>query len=222
MSDTMEQWIEELLRSDADGAKMTEKQARIVQSAIEVFAEKGYAASSTSEIAQRAGVAEGTIFRHYKTKKALLLAIVAPAMTKLLAPFVLRGFNNVLDSEYDSYEQVLRAMIENRIEFLRKNRSILKILLQEIPFHPDMQARLQQDVIAVVLERLRRIVAKFQTGGVMKELPSATVIRLSLSAIMGYIATRTVYGEREDAEWDDEREREDTIAFVMRGLGLRQ
>ncbi|QHT60408.1 TetR/AcrR family transcriptional regulator [Paenibacillus lycopersici] len=222
MSDTMEQWIEELLRSDADGAKMTEKQARIVQSAIEVFAEKGYAASSTSEIAQRAGVAEGTIFRHYKTKKALLLAIVAPAMTKLLAPFVLRGFNNVLDSEYDSYEQVLRAMIENRIEFLRKNRSILKILLQEIPFHPDMQARLQRDVIAVVLERLRRIVAKFQTGGVMKELPSATVIRLSLSAIMGYIATRTVYGEREDAEWDDEREREDTIAFVMRGLGLRQ
>ncbi|MBM7564332.1 TetR/AcrR family transcriptional regulator [Paenibacillus sacheonensis] len=220
MSDTKEEWIEELLRGDEEGRKMTEKQSRIVQAAIEVFAEKGYAASSTNEIAQRAGVAEGTIFRHYKTKKELLLGIVAPAMTKLITPFVLRGFNNVLDSEYDSYDQVLRAMIENRIEFLRKNRNVLKILMQEIPFHPEMQERFQREVLGVVLERLKRIVAKFQTNGHMAELPSATVVRLSISAIMGYIAVRTFYGEREDAVWDDEREREDTIAFVMRGLGL--
>lgn len=220
MNDTKEAWIEELLKGDGAGGKMTEKQSRIVESAIEVFAEKGYAASSTSEIAQRAGVAEGTIFRHYKTKKDLLLAIVAPAMTKLIAPFVLRGFNKVLDSEYDSYDQVLRAMIENRIEFLRKNRNILKILLQEIPFHPEMQERFQRDVLGIVLERLQRIVAKFQGQGLMAELPSSTVVRLSISAIMGYIAVRTVYGEREDAVWDDEREREETIRFVMRGLGL--
>ncbi|MFC4808347.1 TetR/AcrR family transcriptional regulator [Paenibacillus sp. GCM10023250] len=220
MSDTVEAWIEELLKSDVAGAKMTEKQSRIVQSAIEVFAEKGYAASSTSEIAQRAGVAEGTIFRHYKTKKELLLAIVAPAMTKLLAPFVLRGFHKVLDTEYESYDQVLRAMIENRIEFLRKHRNILKIMLQEIPFHPEMQERFQRDVLGLVLERLRKLVAKFQDNGQMAELPSTTVVRLSVSAIMGYVAVRTLYGEREDAVWDDDFEREETIRFVMRGLGL--
>lgn len=48
---------------------LTPKQAKILQAAVEIFAEKGYAATSTSEIAKRAGVAEGTIFRHYKTKK---------------------------------------------------------------------------------------------------------------------------------------------------------
>ncbi|WP_219836403.1 TetR/AcrR family transcriptional regulator [Paenibacillus sp. R14(2021)] len=221
MSNTMEEWMEELLKSDAANDKMTEKQTRILQSAIEVFAEKGYAASSTSEIAQRAGVAEGTIFRHYKTKKDLLFSIVAPAMTKLIAPFVLRGFSKVLDTEYDSYEDVLRAMIENRIDFLKKHRNVLKILLQEIPFHPEMQERFQKDVLGKVLERLQRIVSKFQAKGQMVEIPSYTVVRLSISAIMGYIAVRTVYGEQENAVWDDDREREETIAFVLRGLGLK-
>ena len=111
MEETIEQWMEDLLKPDTAGVKMTEKQIKILQSAIEVFAEKGYAGSSTSEIAQRAGVAEGTIFRHYKTKKDLLLSIVAPAMTKLIARFVLRGFNKVLDTQYNSYDQLIRSMI---------------------------------------------------------------------------------------------------------------
>lgn len=53
----------------ATNQDLTPKQAKILQAAVEIFAEKGYAATSTSEIAKRAGVAEGTIFRHYKTKK---------------------------------------------------------------------------------------------------------------------------------------------------------
>ncbi|SEN16360.1 TetR/AcrR family transcriptional regulator [Paenibacillus sp. OV219] len=219
MTETMEQWMEELLKSESASEKMTEKQAKILASAIEVFAEKGYAASSTSEIAQRAGVAEGTIFRHYKTKKELLLSIVAPAITKLIAPFVLRGFGKVLDSNYESFDEVLRAMIENRIEFITKHRSILKILMQEIPFHPELQVHLQKDILAKVLERFQKIVVKFQAQGQMVDVPSMTVIRLCISAIMGYIAVRTVYGEREDAVWDDAREREETITFIMRGLG---
>lgn len=54
---------------------MTDKQISIISAAIEIFAEKGYSATTTSVIAKKAGVGEGTIFHHYKTKKDLLLAI---------------------------------------------------------------------------------------------------------------------------------------------------
>lgn len=219
MEETIEQWMEDLLKLDTAGVKMTEKQIKILQSAIEVFAEKGYAASSTSEIAQRAGVAEGTIFRHYKTKKDLLLSIVAPAMTKLIAPFVLRGFNKVLDTQYDSYDQLIRSMIENRIEFLKKHKYILKILIQEIPFHPELQESFQRDVLAKVLERLSKLVDQFKAQGTIIELPTSTVVRLTVSSIIGYVLVRSFYGERPGADWDDEREREETVAFIMRGLG---
>lgn len=219
MEETIEQWMKDLLKLDTAGEKMTEKQIKILQSAIEVFAEKGYAASSTSEIAQRAGVAEGTIFRHYKTKKDLLLSIVAPAMTKLIAPFVLRGFNKVLDTQYESYDQLIRSMIENRIEFLKKHKYILKILIQEIPFHPELQESFQRDVLSKVLERLSKLVDQFKAQGTIIELPTSTVIRLTVSTIIGYVLVRSFYGERPGADWDDEREREETVAFIMRGLG---
>lgn len=64
-----QQWIKELLKVNGEDVKLSEKQIKILEAAIEIFAEKGYASTSTSEIAKRAGVAEGTIFRHYKTKK---------------------------------------------------------------------------------------------------------------------------------------------------------
>jgi len=58
------------MRADAQ-----RNRARILQAAEEVFAEKGPAAS-TEEVAARAGVAIGTVFRHFPTKDALLAAIM--------------------------------------------------------------------------------------------------------------------------------------------------
>lgn len=51
---------------------MTEKQQHIVNAALDLFTQNGYAATSTAKIAKAAGVSEGLIFRHFKNKKGLL------------------------------------------------------------------------------------------------------------------------------------------------------
>jgi AcrR family transcriptional regulator len=56
--------------------------AKILAAAEEVFAERG-PAGSTEEVARRAGVAIGTVFRHFPTKQALLQAIVKDLLTRL-------------------------------------------------------------------------------------------------------------------------------------------
>ncbi len=55
---------------------MTDKQEKILQSALTLFAEYGYAATSTSKVAKAAGVSEGLIFRHFENKEGLLKAIM--------------------------------------------------------------------------------------------------------------------------------------------------
>ncbi|MDQ0059511.1 TetR/AcrR family transcriptional regulator [Paenibacillus harenae] len=214
----VEKWLQELLKLDEAEHSMTEKQLKIVQAAADIFAQKGFAASSTSEIAQRAGVAEGTIFRHYKTKKDLLLSIVTPVMAKLIAPFVLRDFNKVLDSKYDSYDQLLRAIIVNRIEFLEKHMQIFKIFIQEIPFHPDLQEQFQKLILSKVLEKLTVSVEKFQRDGSLIGWSPLTIIRLSVSSLIGYVLARTLFGAKDSVNWDDEAEREATITFILKGL----
>ena len=66
------------LRADAQ-----RNRARILDAAEEVFAEFG-PGGSTEEVARRAGVAIGTVFRHFPTKDDLLVAILKRLQARLL------------------------------------------------------------------------------------------------------------------------------------------
>jgi len=55
---------------------VTEKQEKILHSALHLFAQKGFDGTSTRQVAQRAEVSEGLIFRHFGSKEGLLEAIL--------------------------------------------------------------------------------------------------------------------------------------------------
>lgn len=203
--------LEEMLQEDEN---LTEKQKQILIAATEMFAEKGFAATSTNEIAKKAGVAEGTIFRHYKTKKELLLSIVTPMMVKMMAPFIIKDLNKVLDKEFEHFEDFLRAMIKNRQEFLEKNLKVIQIFLQEIPFHQELREQFIEHVGKKVLNRFIQIIEHYQKKGQITNMPPTTVIRLTASTIMGHFATKYVIG----VNWDDEEEINTMITFLMKGL----
>lgn len=202
-----------------DDDELTEKQKKILLAAIESFSEKGFSATSTSEIAKKAGVAEGTIFRHYKTKKDLLIAIVAPTMAKFLAPFIIKDLYKVLNVEFQSFEDFLRAMIENRKKFLQNNLPMFKILLQEIPFQPELQATFKEHIVVKVYDRFKMLLAHYQDKGEIIELPPYSTVRLIASTIFGYLIGR--YLLFPELDWDDELETERTIQFIMHGLGKK-
>lgn len=73
---------------------MTDKKENILTTALELFANEGYNAVSTSKIAKQAGVSEGLIFRHFEHKKGLLDAIVADAERRLNEVFAHIVFEN--------------------------------------------------------------------------------------------------------------------------------
>ena len=61
-------------RTAADAA---ETRALIIECARAAFTEKGFAGASTAEIAKRAGVTEGALFHHFKSKKAVFADVFA-------------------------------------------------------------------------------------------------------------------------------------------------
>ena len=196
--------------------RLTDKQKKIIAAAIESFSEKGYAATSTNEIAKKAGVAEGTIFRHYKTKKDLLLSITAPMMTKMIAPFVISDINKVLEKEYEHLEDFLRAMVQNRMEFIKNNIPLIKILLQEIPFHPELREQFIQNIATKVFGRFVELVEYYQNKGEIIDIPPQSAVRLVASSLIGYVAANQLMSTNE--KWDIEKELEMTIQFIMCGL----
>jgi AcrR family transcriptional regulator len=57
---------------------------RLVRAALELFTTQGYHASTTPQIAARAGIAEGTIYRHFESKEHLLNEIYRAALRLLI------------------------------------------------------------------------------------------------------------------------------------------
>ncbi|MDX8360601.1 TetR/AcrR family transcriptional regulator [Cytobacillus sp. IB215316] len=216
------EWLEELLEMGSRDEKLSPKQKKILEAAVEIFSEKGFAASSTSEIAKRAGVAEGTIFRHYKTKHDLLISIVVPTWTKIITPLLAKSFVKEVfkKNQYNQAEDFLRALLTNRLEFAKKHLPILKILLQEIPFQEELKEQFTSIFTEHIYVQLQKIIEHFQQQGDIIDLPSKTVIRMILTTGIGFILTRLFI--LPDAQWDDEQEIEHTIQFMLYGLSGKE
>jgi AcrR family transcriptional regulator len=91
---------------------------RLLEAAGECFAERGIGCS-VDEIARRAGVGHGTVFRRFPTKEALLLAVVARRIESLTAvaeeaadaPDVEAAFAGFIRSAGESYARD-RALVQ--------------------------------------------------------------------------------------------------------------
>jgi AcrR family transcriptional regulator len=79
-------------RSRAAALPLEERRAAIVKAALPLFLEHG-AAVTTREIAQAAGIAEGTIFRVFDDKTALLEAVIDAAIDPDVTEAALRGID---------------------------------------------------------------------------------------------------------------------------------
>lgn len=210
-------WIMDLMNNVED-EKLTPKQAKIVQAAIEIFSEKGFAATSTSEIAKRAGVAEGTIFRHYKTKKHLLISIVLPVISKFAVPFFTDKFVSEVFHEKNSedLDELLHKLVKNRFEFVKKNIALIKIVLQEIAYHEEIQESFKKQFMEKVYPNFKKALEHVRAKEKLADFPVETTLRLTISTILGFMVTRFII--MPDYPWDDDKEIEYTIQFIRNGL----
>lgn len=189
---------------------------RIVRAAIEVIAERGFRGAATSEIARRAGVAEGTIFRHFKTKQLLLDHILEPFVERVLAPIAFRDVHRLIDSDYPEFADFLRVFARNRLEVARENLPALRIFLQEVPLSPELRAMVFRHIGRHLVPELLAVIRKYQARGQIRDDPPETVLRILMSAVGGYIITRLAI--LPEYPWNDDLELERTIRVVTRGL----
>lgn len=103
-----------------------EKRERITEAAVAVFAEKGFHSARVSDIARKAGVADGTIYNYFKNKEDLLLSIFEEKMDVLLV-----GLAEAL-SGIDDPEERIRLFARHHFAQVRENRSSAEVLQVEL------------------------------------------------------------------------------------------
>ncbi len=129
------------------------KQARpqeLLDAAIELFAEKGFAAARTEEVAARAGVSKGTLYLYYPSKEELFKAVVRNKLSSLIA----EGEELAAGFAGPSAELLEQLMLTwwQRVGATDAS-SIHKIILSEVRNFPEI-AQFYTDEVIVPAERL--------------------------------------------------------------------
>jgi AcrR family transcriptional regulator len=91
----------------------------------EIFAEKGYASTDVQEIADRLGVAKGTVYHYFPSKEQLFLASVDRGMAGLSL-----DINASLNQEEDPIKQIARA-IRAFLKYFDKHPDVIELIVQE-------------------------------------------------------------------------------------------
>jgi len=91
---------------------MPSKHAAILEAATWLFATKGFHEASTTDVAKRTGVAEGTVFYHFESKEKLFLAVLADVRARLGEAFA--GVLPELESRsgLDAYEHLIEHYLQ--------------------------------------------------------------------------------------------------------------
>lgn len=98
---------------------------RIIDAALETFAERGFIGSTTKEIARRAKVNEVTVFRLFKSKRALYAAVVGERSPLLAIK------ERVEPRPNETLDELLLSTIKTVLRMLRSNKQIYFVLMND-------------------------------------------------------------------------------------------
>lgn len=154
-----------------------ERRQDILEAALNIFIQKGYNGSTTAEIARAAGVAEGTIFRHFATKKELLIAV--------LEPKILDGIIS-LDKEHNDPIEFFRCFLRNRLEIINENDGLVRFMFAEAQFHDEVREALFNGILGQGIRIVKPWFEKGVEQGVFKPVSFLSVMRSFMGMALFY------------------------------------
>lgn len=156
-------------------------ESKILQAAQRLFARQGYGGTTTRDLAQAAGVAEGTLFRHFESKKAILIKVAADGWTELLTDLLTEL------SEMANYKAIDQVM-QHRLTDIHHNADLMRVCFMEAQLHPELQGQVQSEMLTKMVDVTE---AFFQTAidrGIYRPLNPRVLaqIFLGMFAIAGF------------------------------------
>lgn len=145
---------------DPQARRERRKEARpgeLLDAALDLFVEKGFAATRSEEVAARAGVSKGTLFLYFPSKEELFKAVVRENISGRFSEWVAE-FEAFDGSTADMVRYCLRVWWE-RLGATRAS-GITKLMISEARNFPELAAFYQQEVIRPANDLIRRILQR--------------------------------------------------------------
>jgi AcrR family transcriptional regulator len=178
------------------------KQARpgeILEAALSVFAEKGYAAARMEDIAVRAGVTKGTIYLYFPSKEEVFKSLAREHVGQSL----ILAAEQAQDYEGSAFE-FLKFFYARFFELvLHSEVAVLpKIIIGESGNFPELARFWREEVIEKAMVMLSGIIAKGIARGEIRALPVEQIAKLAVAPVLMCLVWRTTFEQTSDRGFD--------------------
>lgn len=190
------------------------RHGEILEAARRVFARRGFADASVEAIAQEAGLAKGTLYLYYPSKRAIYWAALRHGLLALGRELALRV------ASAEGFREKIRAFVDTKVSYFEEHRDFVQIYYAEFgnavahpcaPLRDFREFYLQQ--VGILKGEIRQAVRKRAIAAVPEEAAAFAIFDLTRGVI-----TRRMLG------WSRSRAKEDVdfvVELVWRGLASR-
>lgn len=183
---------------------------KIMNAAMELFAEKGYDRVTTEEIAKKAGFSEKTLFRHFQSKQNLLKQAIdryhyADEMRRL--------FDHQLSGDLKAD---LALISEHYHRIMYRNRTLLQVIMKvgrsipEVHHYARRHPKQLQHFLTCYFQEMKE---KKQLGDVDPQKVAITFLYMNYGLAQGRISEEPAFSEKEFDEILKE-----SVAILIRGI----
>ncbi len=165
---------------------MEKVRERIINAALVLFAERGFSNSTSSALAKQAGVAEGTLFRHFRSKDAVLLELIIRVKAQLI-----RDLTRYLAGQTpkNGLERVIIS-IQGFYTFASQNTPEFRVIFRDAPAQGGL---CDAEVLAEVKGAYSFLIAYLQSaieeglrdGSIRQDAQSLESANILLGAVVG-------------------------------------
>lgn len=193
--------------------------AEILEAALKVFAERGYAATRMDDIAQRAGVTKGTIYLYFESKDAVFRSLVQHSIGATIEA----AAANVERFDGPSSD-LLRFVLRGIGTFIcTSDRVVLpKIILAEAGNFPSLAEFYRREVIDKGLAVLQSVIARGIARGEFREIAPPHAARLCIAPLLLAAFWRTTFARYDTTPYDLNALIDTHIDVLLRGLASTQ
>jgi AcrR family transcriptional regulator len=163
-----------------------------VEAALELWAEKGFAATRLDDVADRAGVAKGTIYLYFPSKEALFEAALRDRIGGTVTSVEERLA--ALDGGLEAALTLLLHAVYDRL-LDDSSAAILKVLIGEGHRFPRLVSLYREVALAQGIITVRRILERGAERGELRLPPDAIDPRVIMAPVIAAVVWRMLFDD---------------------------
>ncbi len=187
----------------------------ILEAALAVFAQKGFAATRLDDVAVKAGITKGTIYLYFDSKQALFEALARQSVGAQI-----EQIKTQLAAFPGSSPELLRLVLSTMGQFITTSDRIvlLRLVVAEAANFPKLAEFWRREIIDQGIGLMTGIIQRGIARGEFRQIEPQHAARLCVAPMLIIMLWRTAFGQFDETPYDYQGLIESHVQTLLKGL----